>query len=54
MDKMTVTGRKAAPSFTSLRRLNTTNAMATEQKVNTQLIVNMENVSARARIECLT
>jgi len=54
MDKMTVMGRKATPSFTFPRCLNTIDAMITEHKVNAQLIANIENVSARARVECLT
>lgn len=54
VDKMTVTGRKARPSFTSPRRLNTMNATTTEHKVIIQLMTNMEIVSASARIECET
>ena len=50
---MTEKGRRATPSFTSLL-LVTIAVMIIENMVNTQLIRNMETVSARARVECFT
>lgn len=51
---MTVVGRRATLPSTFPCRRTTIDAMVTEHNVNTQLIANMEKVSARVRVECLT
>ena len=52
-DKMIEMGRRATPSFTTLL-LTTIPVMTIVHRVNNQLIVNMRNVSACARIVRLT
>ena len=52
MVKMTVMGRRVIPASPSpTTRLNATEVVTIEQKANTQLMANMEYVSARAGME---
>ena len=50
---MTVTGRRAIPSFTTTPRLNMIDVVTIEHIVNTQLTANMEKVRAFPRLERL-
>ena len=54
MDKMTVMGRREILSFTFPPLMTTVNVMINEQAVNTQLIANMEIVSALVLAQRLT